>query len=495
MNLLITIDKDIPKKEADAILAEVSIIKTYKQLARTYLVDGDLQSLKSNPSVLTVDEPNTEFQINGAAKVKALDASMWYFGRLLFEYYPPRTSYTCTNEGEHSIIYLMDSGVSTKHDELQHANITHLYNTKSTPNTDDIGHGTFLAGIIAGKTRGIAPQADIRSVKLFNKESKTNLVEYIEAIDAVMADHLPTRDVTKIVNMSFVTDSNELVNLKVREMMRNNLLVICSAGNEGNNALTHSPACVPEVLTIGASDEIDRVCDFSNYNGNQVFGQGLGVVCPNDVVDLFAPGAKIKGVKYDTINELVEWSGTSISSAIAAAVAALYLTNDPLSSAYRVKELMLDDSYKNAVMPPMGTEKDFSNTPMNMLALKFHTEQALFYNATMMGVYAPGHDITILIRLSVPADSCTVEKASDDFPEWLNLVETTEESTKHYYLRGTVPEDVQVGLFEFKLRVDQGVIDFEKDFQIRIVPKETFDNNATTSTMSHKYLSLQRLIK
>ena len=143
---------------------------------------------------------------------------------------------------------------------------------------DTFGHGTHLAGIIAGRDAatltdktiaglspavqlGVAPDANLLSLKLATTDGSTDVSQVIAALNWV-TEHQTSYDGSRVrvVNLSFGTDSVQPYQLDplaaaAENAWRHGLVVVVSGGNEGLSAgrLT-DPAIDPYVLAVGASD-------------------------------------------------------------------------------------------------------------------------------------------------------------------------------------------------------------------------------------------------
>ncbi|ELQ74683.1 Subtilisin-related protease/Vacuolar protease B [Trachipleistophora hominis] len=91
--------------------------------------------------------------------------------------------------GKGAQVYVIDTGVETSHPELQGRAFFGANFTTSGSNTDQNGHGTHVAGVIAGKTVGIARKAEIIAVKVLDKMGSGMLSSVIMGIDYVIRKH------------------------------------------------------------------------------------------------------------------------------------------------------------------------------------------------------------------------------------------------------------------------------------------------------------------
>jgi serine protease AprX len=246
---------------------------------------------------------------------------------------------------------------------------------------DRFGHGTHLAGIIAGHDAGVtaaggtsdtnaflgvAPDARIVNVKVADGRGVSDVSQVIAGIDWVV-QHAHTDGLNiRVLNLSFATDSTQDYRLDplayaAEVAWRHGITVVTAAGNRGvTDGRLADPAMDPFVLAVGASDGLgtitrhdDIVAAFSS--------RGDGVRDP----DLVAPGAhvqslRVPGSAIDTAygstglvgGRYFRGSGTSQSTAVVAGAAAL-LTQAESSltqaeSSYgpdRIKALLKETTY------------------------------------------------------------------------------------------------------------------------------------------------------
>jgi len=235
-------------------------------------------------------------------------------------------------------------------------------------NLDTNGHGTFMAGLIAGHDtalsapyatapasafRGMAPEARIVSLKVGVADGGTDVSQMIAAIDWVVQHKNDNGMNIRVLNLSYGTDSSQSyvadpLAFAVEQAWNAGIFVVAATGNEGYVARTGSltnPAYDPNILAVGASDSMgtagladDVVAAFSSTGSPSRYvdvvapGSHLqGLQVPNSYIDATYPGGRI-----DT--RFFRGSGTSQAAAIVAGAAALaiqrYPSIDPLTLKY-----------------------------------------------------------------------------------------------------------------------------------------------------------------
>ncbi len=238
--------------------------------------------------------------------------------------------------------------------------------------TDQYGHGTFLAGLIAGNGAssggryvGVAPGAKILSIKVGGPDGSADVSNVLAGIQWAVTFRSQYK--IKVLNLSLGTDSTspwttDPLNYAVERAWAAGITVVVSASNRGPTAGTISkPADDPYVITVGAVDDLatasrtdDMLPDFS---GRGPTADGLAkpdVVAPGaHLVSLRAVGSTID-VLFPTYvdTEYRQGSGTSMSAAVVSGVVALMLAAKPTMVPDRVKYALMNTAHPVATSSP-----------------------------------------------------------------------------------------------------------------------------------------------
>ena len=209
-------------------------------------------------------------------------------------------------------------------------------NNKNTQ--DDDGHGTHVAGIIGAITNnsegvaGLNWYVKLMSVKILDSNGSGDIANLIKAIDYAV------KNGAKIVNSSlgypdscnYVPPSQALYDA-IKSAGDRGVLFVAAAGNYGcNNDKTPLwPAShkLPNIISVGASDQNDNLVDFSNYGQN--------------TVHLLAPGVNIASTYFDKTNNKSTYkleSGTSMAAPFVSGAAALLMSCLNNATIYEIKE-------------------------------------------------------------------------------------------------------------------------------------------------------------
>jgi serine protease AprX len=233
-------------------------------------------------------------------------------------------------------------------------------------NLDTFGHGTHLAGIIAGRDKtwsskkapdsntfaGVAPEAKIISIKVASSEGATDVSQVLAAIDWVV-QHRDDRGLNiRVLNLSFGTDSAQDYRIDplayaVEVAWRKGIVVVVAAGNEGASGRLNDPAYDPYVIAVGAEDmngtadtKDDLVPEWSSQGSAQ---RGPDVVAPGkSIVSLRNPGSSADlGFPEARVGDrFFRGSGTSQATAVVAGAAALLIQQRPDLTPDQVKALL-----------------------------------------------------------------------------------------------------------------------------------------------------------
>ena len=138
------------------------------------------------------------------------------------------------------------------------------------------GHGTHVAGTVAGTKYGVAKKATIVPIRVLGCTGMGSWSGFISAMDWIMANH--PAGTPGVMSASLGGLKYQLVNDAVQKLYAAGVTPIIAAGNNNTDACSYSPASTPSAITVGASDSNDTRAYFSNFG---------------DCVDVFAPGVSI----------------------------------------------------------------------------------------------------------------------------------------------------------------------------------------------------------
>jgi serine protease AprX len=235
---------------------------------------------------------------------------------------------------------------------------------------DTYGHGTHMAGIIAGQDpasvtgtahfNGIAPAATIVSVKVASADGASDVSQVIAGIDWVVAHRADKGLNIRVLNLSFGTESTQAeildpLSFAVEQAWNAGIVVVVAAGNDGLTAKNLTmPAANPDIIAVGGADTMntdaradDQVATFTN-RGNasrhvDVIAAGQSVVSlrsPGSYIDRTFPTARLS-TTVDPTQRFFRGSGTSQAAAVVSGSVALLLQQRPGLTPDQVKRLLM----------------------------------------------------------------------------------------------------------------------------------------------------------
>lgn len=247
-----------------------------------------------------------------------------------------------TYTGNGIIVAVLDTGIYP-HKDFDHRILffQDFIHQLSRP-YDDNGHGTHVAGIIGGsgllsngKYRGVAPQCQLISLKILDKQGNGKMGDILAALKWILDNK--RRFPIRIVNISIGTadrlsaKNEQLLNL-VDQLWDEGFVVVTAAGNMGPQAGTITvPGCSRKVITVGASDML------TGKHGISSVGPTKDCVCKPDLV---VPGAEVVSCSSNPQKYYQIKSGTSMATPVVSGAIALLLEKDPMLTNIEIKMLL-----------------------------------------------------------------------------------------------------------------------------------------------------------
>jgi cerevisin len=202
-------------------------------------------------------------------------------------------------------------------------------------NADGHGHGTHIAGTIAGTRYGVAKAASIIAVKVLDDNNRGWNSDQIAGVNWAVKQALATRR-PSVLSISIASDADPAVDAAVTKAVALGLHVVVSAGNENRDVKNFSPARAPAVITVGATSIKDRRWVWSPDSGSN-FGSG---------VDIFAPGEDITSTWIGSTTAIHRITGTSMATPHVSGLIAYLLSVEgrrtPANMLARIKQLAPD---------------------------------------------------------------------------------------------------------------------------------------------------------
>jgi len=324
----------------------------------TQLLDGD-------PTVLSVRDDRTAFTVPAsvAARLELADVETvadtplttfatpvtqapvpsWGLDRIDATDDPLDGRYQFLNTGAGVRVYVIDTGVRSDHSDLAGRVIPGWSAIDDGRGTEDCnGHGTHVAGTVAGSAFGVAKGATIVAIRVLDCNGAGFASSVVSGISWAIANHPGGPGV---INLSLGGPANSAIDRAVDDATARGLVVVAAAGNEGGDACAVSPARASSAVTTGATTSRDARASYSNFGG---------------CVDLFAPGSGITSAWHTGSGASATLSGTSMAAPHVAGIAARLLQADPGAGPSRIANLLTGSATSGTV--------DGTNGSPNLLA-------------------------------------------------------------------------------------------------------------------------------
>ena len=287
-------------------------------------------------------------------------------------------------------VALIDSGVSpveglsTSGKVLNGPDLSFDSQSPSLQYLDGYGHGTHLAGIIAGRDTaavqgqyagdssdfiGMAPDARIVNVKVADNQGATDVSQVVAGIDWVVQHKNDSGLNIRVLNLSFGTNSTQSYVLDplayaAEVAWKSGIVVVASVGNDGSTSTgVADPADDPYVLAVGAADTNGQsspsnfsVASFSSWGTSRnpdMVAPGVHIASlrdPGSVIDQAHGAGAGVGVRF------FRGSGTSQAAAVISGAVALAVQQHPTWTPDEIKQLLVSTSLNLRAPAKASTE-------------------------------------------------------------------------------------------------------------------------------------------
>ncbi|TWP52117.1 S8 family peptidase [Lentzea tibetensis] len=291
--------------------------------------ESQARKLAADPSVEYVEQ-----DVVVHTQATQTNPPSWGLDRIDQKNLPLNSSYSYTSTGSGVNVYVVDTGVRISHSTFGgRARNGHDFVDNDAVAQDGNGHGTHVAGTIAGSQYGVAKGATVYGVRVLNNAGSGTLAGVVAGIDWVANNHVKPA----VANLSLGGGVNTSIDTAVRNAIAKGVTFAIAAGNSNANASTFSPARVTEAITVGATERTDARASYSNFGA---------------VLDIFAPGSGITSAWNTSDSATNTISGTSMATPHVAGAAARYLQANRTATPAQVASYLVAQSTPSKVTNP-----------------------------------------------------------------------------------------------------------------------------------------------
>ncbi|HST24376.1 MAG TPA: S8 family serine peptidase [Gaiellaceae bacterium] len=345
-----------------------------------------LTTLRSSRTVLSVT-PNRRLAPQGSSYSAAYDPSQdGYSLANITQLTGARAWWSAGYTGAGVGVALIDSGVAPVQGLADPGKVVYgpdlslESQAQNLQNLDTYGHGTFMAGLIAGRDAapsptapastylGMAPGAQIVSLKVGDADGGTDVVQVIAAIDWVVQHRNDNGLNIRVINLSYGTNStqnyqSDPLAFAAEQAWKAGIVVVAATGNTGYQRGKGAPGLAdpaydPFVIAVAGADTMGSTNPKNSVMASYSASSGGCGSCKNP--DFAAPSAHMQGLRVPNSfidanhpegllsSRYFRGSGTSEATAITSGAIALVLQKYPGLSPDGVKKFFTAHTFKIA---------------------------------------------------------------------------------------------------------------------------------------------------
>jgi subtilisin family serine protease len=348
------------------------------------VLNGMSVAMPEVAAVALSEDPRVEFvEENGymyAQDCQTSPVPPWGLDRIDDLDLPVDGSYCYGQDGTGVNAYLVDTGIRVTHQQFGGRASSVFDAIGDGQNGNDCyppdGHGTLVASVIGGSRYGVAKNADLYGLRVFDcsgQGSPATNDRIVAALDWLVVNHQKPA----VANLSIGGQASTAVDKAVRRTIAAGIVCVVAAGNSNKDAATQSPSRVASAIVVGGTmrnPQVDPTQDYRWPSSN--FG---------NVVDLFAPGAEITGASTLSDTAITTKDGTSFAAPHVTGVVAQYLQGHPDACQCTVEQRLIGDATLNAILMGFTIPDTNPPTPNRMLFLPASWSASSYYSLSLNG--------------------------------------------------------------------------------------------------------------
>jgi len=248
--------------------------------------------------------------------------------------------------------YIIDTGVLCDHEEFETNGVNRCtwgHNGIDADNRDCNGHGTHVAGTVAGTLYGVAKLTEIVAVKVLNCQGSGTIASVMNGIEWVTNNHKKPAN----ANMSLGGGNSAGMIQAVEASVQSGVSYICAAGNSNGDACFFSPANSPSAISVAATN-IEGVGPNEENKDVRVYFSNFG-----RCTHILAPGTNVYSAWIPARTSYNSISGTSMAAPHVAGRISLLQGMSPTLTPAQLKQAVQAESTKGMVemtCPPGNTQ-------------------------------------------------------------------------------------------------------------------------------------------
>lgn len=349
LGIIVIVKKDKDKSDVEKAIKKADGKKIkYHKLANAYSANVKAKKVKEIARYPDVDKIYHDFRVN-----VYLHESVPLIGA---------NSVWSSYNGSGITVAVIDTGIDSNHPDLKGKVVDQVSFISGESPNDGFGHGTHVAGIIAGSGSssggeyiGVAPQASIMNIKVEDNHGWGNASSIMSGIEYAVDNG------ADIISMSlgeviWPADGTDPLAVTANAAVDAGVVVIASAGNSGGAFLIASPASAEKVIAVGATTKQDSIASYSSAGPTWDHRIKPEVVAPGGATFIYSDPAALGIVSAKAPGSVLEmWyseclvgeyymalSGTSMAVPHVSGVAALMLQAHPDWTPDQIKQQLMN---------------------------------------------------------------------------------------------------------------------------------------------------------